>query len=121
MKRHLKVPAAGSVAAVTLAPSWVWAQQGADAYGPRYGPHMMDWGGGWFGMILGPLMMILVLVIVVAAAALLVRWLGGSWHGPQPPQQGQPGRTPLDILKERYARGEIDTEEFQERRRVLEE
>jgi putative membrane protein len=30
-----------------------------------------------------------------------------------------PGRTPLDILKERFARGEIDKEEYEERRRTL--
>ncbi len=30
-----------------------------------------------------------------------------------------PPRTPLDILKERFAQGEIDKEEYEERRRVL--
>jgi putative membrane protein len=30
-----------------------------------------------------------------------------------------PARTPLDILKERFARGEIDKAEFEDRRRVL--
>jgi putative membrane protein len=68
-------------------------------------------------MIFGPLLMILVLAVVIAVAVLLVRWLGGLWHGAASHQA--PGRTPLDILKERFARGEIDKEEFEERRRVL--
>jgi putative membrane protein len=70
-------------------------------------------------MIFGPLMMILVLAAVIAVAVLLVRWLGGPWQGTVPPHHTTPGRTPLDILKERFARGEIDKEEFEERRRVL--
>ena len=30
-----------------------------------------------------------------------------------------PGRTPLDILKERYARGEIDREEYLQRHKDI--
>lgn len=106
------VAAAGAAAA--LVPAWVWAQGSTSPERYGYGPHMMDWGGGWFGMIFGPLFMILVLALVIAVAVLLVRWLGGPWHGTVPP-----GRTPLDILKERFARGEIDKAEFEERRRLL--
>ena len=79
----------------------------------------MMWGWGWYGMIFGPLFMILVLVAAIAAVVLLVRWFGGPWHGAMPPYQPPPSRTPLDILKERFARGEIDKEDFEERRRVL--
>ena len=76
---------------------------------------MMWWGGGWYGMIFGPLIMILMLAAVIAAVVLLVRWAGGQWPG-RVPQQGP---TPLDILKERYARGEIDQEEYMRRRADL--
>ena len=81
-----------------------------------YGPYMM-WDHGWWGMILGPIMMIALITIIIVAVALLVRWLGGvaHQHAPQQPL----GKTPLDILKERFARGEIDKQEFEERRRVL--
>jgi putative membrane protein len=71
-------------------------------------------------MIFGPLFMILVLAIVIAVAVLLVRWLGGPWQAPGP-HQTPSARTPLDILKERFARGEIDKEEFEERRRVVDD
>jgi putative membrane protein len=108
--------AAGAVAA--LVPTWVWAQGPSDPERYVYGPHMMGWGGGWSGMIFGPLFMILVLAVVIAVVVLLVRWLGGPWHGTAS-HQVPPGRAPLDILRERFARGEIDKEEFEERRRVL--
>jgi len=105
------VAAAGS--ALALMHSTVWAQTSSDADRYTYGPHMMWWGGGWYGMILGPLFMILVLAVVIAAVVLLVRWTGGQG------QATAPHRTPLDILKERFARGEIDKDEFEARRRVL--
>lgn len=108
-------------AAVAFSPTSVWAQSSPDLDCYGWGPHMMGWGGGWLGMILGPLFMILVLALVIAAAVLLVRWLGGPWHSAAPHQPPTPVRTPLDILKERFARGEIDREEFEERRRTLNE
>jgi putative membrane protein len=49
---------------------------------------------------------------------LVVRWLGGTEHRATP--HAPPSNTPLDILKERFARGEIEKEDFEERRRLLE-
>jgi len=90
----------------------VLAQQGQ---GPTYGPHM--WSGGWYGWFFGPIMMIVFIAVAVVVVVLLVRWLGGQAHGGA--LHSPPGKTPLDILKERFAKGEIDKEEFEERRRVL--
>ena len=109
-----------AAAGIALGPTLAFAQQQQEPNRYGYGPYMMDWAGGWYGMmVFGPLFMILVLAVVVAIVVLLVRWLGGPWHSLQPPHQLPPGRTPLDILKERFARGEIEKEEFEERRRVL--
>jgi putative membrane protein len=73
------------------------------------------WNGGpW--MFFGPLMMIIFFATIVVVAVLVARWLG---HPGQGKVRHSPPRTPLDILKERFARGEIDKEEFEERRRVL--
>jgi putative membrane protein len=67
-------------------------------------------------MFLGPLTMILFIAAIVALVVLLVRWLGGS--GDRGVGSGSANR-PLEILQERFARGEIDKEEFEKRRRVL--
>lgn len=65
-------------------------------------------------------MMIVFIAVAVVVVVLLVRWLGGGMHGHS--HNTQPvGKPPLDILKERFAKGEIDKEEFEERRRVLDE
>ena len=121
MKRasEFAVVAAAGIASAPVTSFAQQQQQPLEPYRYACGPYMMDWGGGWYGMIFGPLFMILVLGLVIAVAVLLVRWLAGPWHSIQTPHHTPPGRTPLDILKERYARGEIDKEEFEERRRVL--
>ena len=90
--------------------SAAWAQQNA----PIYGGHM--WGdgghGGWF---LGPIMMIVFVALLVVAVVFIVRWLGGSDLA----RRGPSGDAALDILKQRFARGEIDRDEFEDRRQVL--
>ncbi len=92
-----------------------WAQQPRSDY---HGSHMM-WNGGWYGMIFGPLLMIVFIGITVAVVVLIVRWLGGSTPGRGSSTSST--KDPLDILKERFARGEIEKEEYEERRRVLSE
>lgn len=97
-----------------LSVSPVFADQ---SQGPIYGPNM--WHSGWHGWFLGPIMMIVVIVLAAVAVALVFRWIGRPGHGDGAPVA--PSKTPLDILKERFVMGEIDKEEFEERRRVLDE
>ena len=79
--------------------------------------HMWDSGWGWWGMAFGPFMMIIFLIAIIVGAVLLVRWLNGGSTATVPPPP--PGKTAFDILKERFARDEIDKEEFEERKRLL--
>ena len=71
-------------------------------------------------MIFGSLMMIIFWGGIVVLIVLLVRWLGGastSSHAPLLPSR----QTPLEILQARFAKGEIDKEEYEERRKLLSE
>jgi putative membrane protein len=62
-------------------------------------------------MWLGPLFMIIPLaLLIVAIVALVRRMVGGTGNG------GARVRTGREILDERYARGEIDREEYLRRR-----
>ncbi len=90
-------------------PLLAWAGQVDEG---RYG-HGYMWHDGWYGMMYGPLMMILFIAIIVGIVVLVLRWLGPGRVS------GRAEKSPLDILEERFARGEIDQDEFEERRRVL--
>lgn len=76
---------------------------------------MMGWGwhGGWGPGAFG-LMHVLWWILIVLAIVVLVRGFGGR-HGPRPPSEDRA----LAILRERYARGEIDKTEFDNRKRDL--
>ena len=64
----------------------------------------MGWGGLW---------MLLWLVLPILGIVALLKWLGGADGRRQ-------DKSALDLLKERYARGEIDQAEFERKRRDLE-
>lgn len=71
------------------------------------------WDGGWWGFGMG-LGMLLFLALIVVGIVLLLRPIVGS---------SEPRRErsrAIEILDERFARGEIDRAEYEERRRVLE-
>lgn len=80
---------------------------------PYSGHGMMGWGHGWGWP--GVLMMIVFWVAVVLGILALIRWL---WMGGAGRQTGR-GGSHLDILKERYARGEINKEEFEQKKKDL--
>jgi putative membrane protein len=80
----------------------------------------MWWNGGGCGMFFGPLFMILVLAAAIAAIVLAVRYLSGGIRGTALQIQDHSKPAPLDILRERFAKGEINKDEFEERKRVLE-
>ncbi len=79
-------------------------------------PGMM-WGGGWF---MGPLMMLLFLAIVIAVVVFAVRAFSGP-GGDTGTASRRPSSSAKAILEERFARGEIDEEEFRKRKQALEE
>lgn len=68
---------------------------------------------GWMPMMgLGLLFMVLFWAFVIAGVIYLVRWLMGQGLASRP-------ESSLDILKKRYARGEISKQEFEDMRRDL--
>jgi putative membrane protein len=97
------------VTALSIAglPADAWAQDRPWEWGSH---HMWGMWGVWgLGMVLT---MVTFWVVAIVALVAIVRWLAG------------PTRTPvtdpaLDILRQRYARGEINKEEFEAKKRDL--
>ena len=71
-------------------------------------------GAGMFGI--GALIMIAFWVLVIGGAVWLVATLARGASTGAPSAAGQ---TPLDVLKARYAKGEITKEQFEEMKRAL--
>jgi putative membrane protein len=84
---------------------------------PPWGPGMMgNWSfygmTGWFGSFV----MLVFWGLIILVLLLLARWLWSQSHGKREPGRSEPA---LDILKRRYAMGEIDREEFELKKKDL--
>jgi putative membrane protein len=93
----------------TLAAGFPAGPLHADPGGNGYYGHMSGWGMG-----LGFGMMVLFWGALIVGAVFLVRWLSEQGHG------GGRKSDALETLKQRLARGEIDIDDYEARRKVLE-
>jgi len=97
----------------------LWPYRLALAQTGRYGgwhmgPGMMGgWGMGWFGGIF----MIAFWILILVGLVFFVRWLIQSTSRNR--AIGNVESRAIDILKERYAKGEIDKDEFDSKRKDL--
>jgi putative membrane protein len=90
----------------------ILAQWGGYRWGMGPG---MGWGYGMGGF--GSIIMLVFWVAVIVGIILLIRWLVMSTRAGEHSARSEDSA--LEILKRRYARGEINKEEFEEKRKVL--
>jgi len=105
-RRHYPLIAAAVVAFATSATPALADQTGGGSF---YGHPM--WSGGWGHMFMGWGMMTIFMIAVIVAVIFLAKGVLGS--------DRTPPSTALDVLNERYARGEIDTAEYNERKNAI--
>ncbi|MCR4306791.1 MAG: SHOCT domain-containing protein [Candidatus Yonathbacteria bacterium] len=85
----------------------------SSSFGNNSTNNMMNFGFGPFGGF-GSIFMILWWVLIIAGIVAFIRWLTRESRGTHGSE-----KSALDILKERYAKGEIDKKEFEERKKDL--
>lgn len=106
--RRLALATGGVLVAVTSTASATGHHHGgggtgAGTWGFGVGGGMWLWGLLWMGVLFA--------VLALAARALF------DWE--RDTDQPQPERSPQDVLRERYARGDLDDDEFERRRQTL--
>lgn len=109
--------------AAFLVPTVVLLALPALAQAPESPPEWWYWHHhgefGWGHMIFGTLMMLVFWGGLILLIFLAVRWFGRS--SSETGERAPSTKSALRILEERFARGEIDKAEFEERKRLLSE
>lgn len=83
-------------------------------YGPNWGMMGGGWGYGGYGAI-HMIIWLVILIAIIAGVVWLVRSLAAPGVHSLPPQRS----AGLDVLEERYARGEINREEYLQKKRDI--
>ena len=91
---------------------WWWSQYG-QPYNTNYYPMMWNFGnypfGSWMWFFWGGFM-IIIWIIIIMGIIMLFRWYT---------RHSNKSQSSLEILKERYAKGEINKKEFEEMKKDL--
>ena len=110
----LGLPGLGAVASAHM---WGGSDSGPLVYGSGYGWHGgmgpgWMWGGPGIRMVVSILFLVVLIVSMVLLVILVVRrpTTGGT---------GKVEESALDILNKRYARGEIDREKYEEKKKTI--
>ena len=90
-------------------PCTAWGQKRASEWGWTMHPMPWMWGAWGLGMMV---MMLVFWGLVITGVVFAIRWFTATGSG-------GPRDRAVEILRERYARGEIDQEEFESKRRDL--
>lgn len=85
-----------------------FAQQYYPMMGGYYG-----WDASWIGAILMIVFWVLIIIVIIS----LIRYLRGDHHYRRHYRESE--KTPLEILKERYAKGEITKDDFERMKKDL--
>ncbi len=111
MKKFLLYSIAVGLSFANLASSYAHWTDSRD-WG-MHGPGMMGWGGWGMGWVF----MIIFGVLIVVALIFLIRYLAGLSRSRA--STDKPNDSALEILRQRYAKGEIKKDEFEEKKRDL--
>jgi len=88
----------------------------AQSYYGNDGWNMMGWSGGFGGMMGYGMMFFgwIFWILILVGLVYLIKWLVGQGRGDK-----MDGGRAEEILKERYAKGEIDKKEFEEKMKEI--